>query len=459
MKLFDSSFQSKEALSNRGRPNKKYLILYNLVVIPFLFSFFQVARFFNGKIKQGILGRHRLFTELKHGISRWQLTQPRIWIHAVSLGEFEQARPIIRELKIQFPQVRILQTFFSPSGYENVRCYPGVDYISYIPFDSYKNAKKFVEIVRPKAAIFVRWDLWPNHLWALKKQRIFTVLINASIHKNSLRNLRLLRGFNQNLFRCLDQIFAVSDNAKQRLAPFIVQSKSLSVSGDTRCDQVWSRSLEKFPEESFLKTKLKNKKVFIAGSTWLSDEKRLLPAIRNLSRKQQDFISILVPHEPTANRLQQVEKELQNLNLSSVRFTHIRESKHENVRIILVDKIGLLALLYKLADVAFVGGSFGPGIHNILEAAVYGVPILFGPQMNNAWEAEALLQLGAAFKVKDSMELFETLERLILNPKDRIAAGEIGRQWVINHKGATNQIIKAISNHLPELEKPKLQNS
>lgn len=454
MRLFDSSCQSEEALSNQGRLNKRYFIFYNLVVIPFLFSFFQVARFFNVKIKQGILGRNQLFTRLRNSVSHWNPTQPRMWIHAASLGEFEQAKPVIRELKIQFPQTHILQTFFSPSGYENVKYYPDIDYISYIPFDSYRNAKKFVETVKPTAAIFVRWDLWPNHLWVLKKQKIFTALINASIHKNSLRNLRLLHGFNQNLFRCFDQIFAVSDMAKQRITPLIVQSKSISVSGDTRCDQVWYRSLEKFPEESLFKNMLKNKNVFIAGSTWLSDEKKLLPAIRNLTRKYQDFISILVPHEPTPNRLQQIEKELQHLKLSFVRFTRIRESKHENFRIILVDKIGLLAMLYRLADIAFVGGSFGPGIHNVLEAAVYGIPILFGPQMHNSSEAEALLQVGVAFKVKDSIELFETLEKLILKPKARIAAGELGRQWVVNHKGATNQIIKAISNHIP-----KSQNS
>lgn len=426
---------------------KVYSLLYNLCVIPLLFIFFHLAKYFNPKIKKGVAGRKKLFQILEQKVTGFSRNHPRVWIHAASVGEFEQARPLIDALINQVPHIQIIQSFFSPSAYEKISEVPGIQCITYMPFDSKKNATRFLNILQPDLAIFVRWDLWPNHLWTLRKKTVPAFLINASLYDRSLRNKSLLRGFNLCLFQGFEKIFVVSEEQKARFKQLGLD-ENLIVSGDTRCDQVWQRSQEKLAEETRLRTLFRDKLVFIAGSTWEDDELHLIPGLSELIRRNPEFLCILVPHEPTPKNMQRLGNLLNKWQLKYIFYSELMEQSTLEVPCILVDGVGILANLYKFAHIAFVGGGFGQGIHNVLEPAVYGVPVLFGPQIAKSWEAQELLRSGAVIQIHSGKQFIAEINKLLNNQAKRKEIGRRAKSWILSDRGATEIILKEILNYI-----------
>jgi 3-deoxy-D-manno-octulosonic-acid transferase len=419
---------------------KLWFILYNIIVIPVLFLSVHIAAFFNQKFKKAIRGRKRIFEELILNALSLDKTKRLIWFHSSSLGEFEQAKPIIEELK-KDNSINILITFFSPSGYENSKKYPFADLVSYLPFDSWSMAKRFIQIVRPDLALMMRYDIWPNHIWAMKKFGIPCYLVDATMKKNSPRKVPVIKNFHKHLFKDIAGILAVTQADINGFREFGCTDEQLKAVGDTRFDRVHSRSLLAKEKNLVRENVFRNKKIFVAGSTWNADEEIIVPVFSKLAKYDKDLILVVAPHEPTVTNLERLENEFRN-SIKSIRFSHMNHYSGE--RIIIIDSIGILLTLYIYAHVAFVGGGFKQNIHNVLEAAVYGIPVLFGPRIENSQEAQQLLRLGGGILVKNKQEAYRNLRLLFKDEKLRKIKGGINYNYVHENLGATGKIIAEI---------------
>jgi 3-deoxy-D-manno-octulosonic-acid transferase len=420
-------------------------LFYNLFVVPVMWCAFQCAGFFNEKIRRGIQGRQDLLRKIKGEIDRSR-AHYRLWFHSSSLGEFEQAKPIIAAIKKSNPDVSIIATFFSPSGYEHSTSYKLADTISYLPFDSYRTVNDFVDIVRPTAVIMVRYDVWPNLIWALNKRKIPMMIANATMKQNSIRKAFLLRQFHRALYNCFSSILTVSDSDKASFGDFRLSHPVVETIGDTRFDQVKIRSDEAARKHILPNRVIKGKKVFVIGQSWEADDDVVLPVLFKMQKKMPELLTILVPHEPTVEHLEQVENRLEG-QTSFIRFSEMNQYAGEKV--ILVDSVGILVPLYKYAHVAYVGGSFRQGVHNVLEPAAFSLPVIFGPKHTNSQEAVALAEQGGGFVVGDEKELYRILRTLLENESKRLEAGKKARFLVDKNLGATERFLKYL---MPLLE-------
>jgi 3-deoxy-D-manno-octulosonic-acid transferase len=415
-------------------------IFYNLIFVPILYLILVIVSVFKKKIRTGISGRRRIFEDLILNQLSLDTSKIIIWFHSSSLGEFEQAKPIIEKLKKE-TNVNIVVSFFSPSGYENSKKYPYADVITYLPFDSKWRAKRFIEIIAPSMAVFMRYDIWPNHIWTLRQKRIPILLVDATMKKNSPRKFPILRSFHKYLFDDFTKILTVSEEDAEGFKSFKCKNVQIKVVGDTRFDRVYSRSIASRESKIINKEILINKKVLVAGSTWQQDEDVLIPSFLKLLKFDDRALMIIAPHEPTILNLEKLENEFSG-QASYLRLSNVNNYKNE--KIIIVDSIGILSILYSYADVAFVGGSFKINVHNVLEAAVYGIPVLFGPKIDNSQEAKNLLEAGGGILINDKRNFYKTLRKLFSDETLMQVVGKKSFEFVNKNVGTTDRIIKEI---------------
>lgn len=422
--------------------DKLLFTLYNLFIVYPLYLILIALSKFNRKIRAGKIGRERLFEELILHFASVQKNKKRIWVHSSSLGEFEQAKPIVEELR-KNKNYHIMVTFFSPSGYINSKKYPHADYISYIPFDTPFNAHRFITLAHPDLAIFMRYDLWPNHINELWKLKIPTLLVDATLRKDSSRKIFISRQFHTLLYNKLTAILTVSGDDAANFAAF--GCKEIKVVGDTRFDRVYDKSL-KAKERNLLGSEIiKGKKILVIGSSWQEDEEVLIPAILKLLKYDESVLVIIAPHEPTVEHLEKLENDFAN-QFPTIRFSFLNDFKNE--RVILVDSIGILLTLYYYANAAFVGGSFKSSIHNVLEAAVYGIPVLFGPKIQTSREAQQLVNLKGAVLLKDKFDAYKNFRKILSDENYRKQIGDVAAEYVLHKTGATRDIIMEALKYL-----------
>lgn len=419
---------------------KFWQIIYNVFVVPLLYSSLMFISLFKKKIRTGISGRKRIFEELILSRLSLDLSKRIIWFHSSSLGEFEQAKPIIEKLK-KDTDVNIVVSFFSPSGYDNSKKYPYADIITYLPFDSRWRAKRFIEIISPNMALFMRYDIWPNHIWALKKKKIPCLLVDATMKKNSPRKLPIIKSFHKYLYEDFTKILTVSEEDSEGFKSFNCKNVQIKVVGDTRFDRVYSRSLASKGSKIINREIFKNRRVLVAGSTWQQDEDVLIPVFLKLLKFDKNALMIIAPHEPTVLHLEKLEHEFAG-EVSFIRLSNI--NNYDDQRVIIVDSIGVLTILYSYADAAFVGGSFKINVHNVLEAAVYGVPVLFGAKIDNSQEAKKLVEVGGGLIVQDKREFYRTMRKLFSDEKLLNECGKKSYEFVNKNVGTTDRIIKEI---------------
>jgi 3-deoxy-D-manno-octulosonic-acid transferase len=393
-----------------------------------------IASPFNTKAKQFVKGRKNWQKKLAEKIE----TNARyIWIHCASLGEFEQGRPLIEAINEHHPEYRIILTFFSPSGYEIRKNYPLTDIVSYLPVDTPKNARKFLQITNPEKAFFVKYEYWHFYISELKKRNIPLYQISAIFRKDQLffKTSKLGKWYRKMLFQ-FTYIFVQDKRSEELLSSIGITNASIS--GDTRFDRVaaiaaGSKNLplvEKFRGDS---------KLIIAGSTWKPDEELLAAFINNA----EDVKLVIAPHEVSAaniNRLQQLLKK------PAVLYSEAENKDLLAQQVLIIDSIGLLSSLYRYGNVAYIGGGFGVGIHNILEAATFGLPIIFGPNYQKFKEAVDLKQRGGAFAVNGYSELVSALKKLIENKNFLEKSSSVSKKYVEENVGATLFIIKKVFN-------------
>lgn len=406
------------------------LLLYRIGIksygfIVWLFSFF------NEKAKQFIDGRKEIFSQLQEELKD---TRP-IWIHAASLGEFEQGRPIIEAIKKEEPDQKILLTFFSPSGFEIRKDYELADWVYYLPLDSPRNARKFVSIVNPRVAIFIKYEFWYFFLRELQEKNIPTIMVSA-IFRDSQLFFHWSGRFFHSVFKSINH-FYVQDKVSEELISKI--SKNVTIAGDTRFDRVLDIA-SKAKKIKKIDAFVGEKKVFVLGSTWPSDIEIIGEFVR---KRQKEMKFIIAPHNVGDKDIQQLEDEFEN----TARFSNY---KNEECQILIIDNMGMLSSIYSYADYAFIGGAFRGALHNTLEAAVYGVPVFFGDHEKNQKFAEAmeLVNIGGAFAFS-KVEDFETkFEELNSNEEVYEAMSNITGEYVKSKSGATKLVMSRVSNFL-----------
>jgi 3-deoxy-D-manno-octulosonic-acid transferase len=406
-----------------------YHIFLNLYIVGA-----RVASLWNKKATQWVKGRSSLDVplQIKNHISQT------VWMHCASLGEFEQGRPLLEAIREQYPQCKIVLSFFSPSGYEVRKNYTGADWVTYLPLDGPFNSEKFIEAIRPTLVLWVKYEYWYYFLKNLEKRKI-PVLLIAGIFRKEQPFFKWYGSFWKSILPAFQHLF-VQNEESVKLLNDIKNEVPVSISGDTRFDRV-IEIVEKWePLSEQIKQFCEGHKVIVAGSTWEEDEEELI----HFARSFPHIRFIFAPHEISQPRINDLLHEFKDAILFSTLINRqLCTVIHSNV--LIIDNIGMLSRLYCYADIAYVWGGFNDsGIHNILEAAVYGKPVIFGPVYEKFAEAKDLVASGGAFSFDNALELEALLTELLNNDVKRTGAGKISKDYVYSNRGATRRIMEHI---------------
>jgi len=406
--------------------------IYNIGVL-FLHFILKCTALFNTKIELGVKGRSKTFSVLENKLNKDDKT---LWFHCASLGEYEQGLPVFNELRELYSTHKIVLTFFSPSGYEIKKESPIADVVVYLPLDTPFNAKRFLEIVNPELTIFVKYDIWPNFLNELKKRSKRAILISALFRKEQSYFKFYGKMMRDALF-AFEHIFIQDENSKILLST--INYKAVTVSGDTRFDRVMNQ-LEQNNTLDFIKDFKQNELCLVAGSTWPEDEHILTKVINSENFKQVKFI--IAPHNIKSAQIAQLQK---SIKIKSILYSERENRILSDYNVLIIDTIGLLSKIYSYADIAYIGGALGTtGLHNTLEPAVFGIPIIIGTHYENFPEAKAMIKNNGMFSIKNEQDLNTTLNNLILNQSNRLNSGSNNLEYVKKNQGAVVQITNFI---------------
>lgn len=392
----------------------------------------KLLAFFSPKMKLFVEGRKSVFQTIKDKIHPEDKV---FWFHAASLGEYEQGLPVIEKVKSHFPYHKIVITFFSPSGYEVRKNNAIADVTVYLPLDSNVNAKQFLDLVHPEKVFFIKYEFWPNYLNELKQRNISTYLISGIFREKQVF-FKWYGGFYRNALKSFNYFFV--QNEKSKILLQSIGFTNVKVSGDTRFDRVVA-ILEKDNSLDFIEQFKNNQITIVIGSSWPKDEELLI----NFINQAADNVKfIIAPHNIKSEQIQSLKK---TIIKSTILFSEKENQNISNFQVFIIDTIGILTKIYSYADIAYVGGGFGnPGVHNILEPATFGIPIVIGPNYSHFAEAIALVGLQGCISVKNQTEVNEAFDLLLQNEDERYEKGHICSTFVQMNKGATDSILKAV---------------
>jgi 3-deoxy-D-manno-octulosonic-acid transferase len=414
------------------------LLFYNILILPIVRLGVSVISRFNPKLRE----REHSWNTTIQQLQALSQTKRRIWFHVASMGEFEQAKPIIQHLKQSDSALSIVVSFFSPSGFRHHAHYPLADAVVYMPIDSRLKARLFIEAMKPDVAVFIRYELWLNHLAELSKRKIPAFLFCATFPNASLWKFPLFKSFLRVILNHFTAIYTVSER-ETILFSKIHTTANVFTATDTRFDRILhgieqARTEPKILPDGFYKP---HDSVFVAGSTWEKDEQIISEAIRSLQHKGISLCSIIVPHEPTDEHIAALQRSLPEATLLS------NVNSSTNNQIIIVDSIGKLLKLYGYATIVYVGGGFGAGVHSTAEPAGYGVPIASGTTIRRSPDAQNLKRIGALTCVESSDELTQWIMTMITNPNERVQRGASGLEYITLGKGGSLDAAKRIMNY------------
>jgi 3-deoxy-D-manno-octulosonic-acid transferase len=406
------------------------LFFYN--ILTHITSFFlKGIALFNPKIKLFVDGRKTVFEALKNSISK---TDKVIWIHCASLGEFEQGLPIIKELKKQYTTHKIAVSFFSPSGYEVKKNSPHADVITYLPLDTKTNAKRFLNSLHPDIAIFIKYEFWPNYLNELKKRNIKTVLVSGIFRENQIFFKSFGKGMRKSL-HTFDHFFVQNKSSQELLNS--INFTNVTVSGDTRFDRV-SEIVTRDNQLKFIEQFKQDKITIVYGSSWSDDEAIYLDDLNNSENTKH----IIAPHDIKPNKISKLKS---LITKAVILYSEIEGENLADYDVLIIDTIGLLTKIYSYADIAYVGGGFKTGLHNTLEPAVFGIPVVIGPEYQKFQEATDLVSLKGILSVSNKESYQNIMLKLITSSSFRLTTGEINSSYIKTNSGATTNVVKHLN--------------
>lgn len=403
--------------------------MYNLAIYLYLLAV-KFVGLFSKKVKLMRKGHKQVFDILRQGIDK---ESQYLWFHAASLGEFEQGRPLIERIRKRYPHYKILLTFFSPSGYEVRKNYEGADVICYLPFDTPRNVRRFLDLARPSMAFFIKYEFWQNYMKGLQRRGVPTYSISSIFRPNQV----FFRWYGGRYYKVLTRIthFFVQNEESIRL----LASRGITnatVVGDTRFDRVLeiNQAAKRLPLVEHFKG---DSLVFVAGSSWQPDEDLFIEYFNSHPKLKL----IIAPHVVSEDHLSEI---IGKLKRSHVRYSQATEENVVGADCLIIDCYGLLSSIYRYGEISYVGGGFGVGIHNVLEAAVYGIPVLFGPNNQRFREARVLLSEGGGFEITDADSFNQIMDHLLTDNSFLTESGECAGRYVSNNAGASDAILGAI---------------
>lgn len=411
--------------------------LYNLLV-EIIQQLLKIVALFNSKIKLFIKGRKDVFKTLQTRLAKEDKT---IWFHAASLGEYEQGLPVMEKVKIKFPNHKIVLTFFSPSGYEVRKNNTIADVTIYLPLDTKSNAKRFLDIIKPEMVFFIKYEYWPNYLNELKNRNIKTFLISGIFRKDQAF-FKWYGGFYRNALKSFNHFFVQNDTSKELIQN--IGFTNVTISGDSRFDRVVA-ILEKNNTLDYIEYFCQNPShefkmtTIVIGSSWPKDEELL---VNYINRTTHRLKFIIAPHNIKPEQIANLKSEIAK---KTVLFSEMEGKNLADYDVFIIDTIGILTKIYSYADIAYVGGGFGhPGVHNILEPATFGIPIIIGPNYTHFAEATALVHQEGCIAIRNQKEMNQALDLLVQNPDERHEKGHVCSTFVQMNKGATEKILNYI---------------
>lgn len=409
-------------------------MLYNLVAEIANIAL-KLMPFKSPKLKEMVKGRKQLIEKIEATVNRNDLIA---WFHCASLGEFEQGRELIKKFRIDYPNYKIVLTFFSPSGYNICKNNKDADYIFYIPIDTHRYTKRFVKAINPKIAIFIKYELWRNIIYQTKLSGAKIYLVSA-IFTPKKPFFKWWGGMFRRVLRKFDHIFVQNEESKALLQTIGIEN--CSVSGDTRFDRVYSILQENKPISKIDKF-CNGEKAFIAGSTWEKDDSIAVELIKD----NPNLKFIIAPHELGEKKIVALQKKIQQVGAKVIRYT--KDEPKGGEQVLILDTIGILSHTYKYGRFALIGGGFSAGIHNTLEAATFGLPLIFGPNNKQFKEAQELLKRGGAVEINSPEDAKQWLSTILSSAKTESQLSEICRMYVEQNKGACDMILSRISSDL-----------
>lgn len=395
----------------------------------------RIASRFNSKAKLWTVGRRNWAAKMRLSISE---NDKVIWIHCSSLGEFEQGRPLMEKIKTEYPEHKLAVSFFSPSGYEVRKDYKGADYLFYLPLDTIQNAKKLIEILHPEILILVKYEYWYNLLFELHKAKIPVIVISAVIKEKAFF-FRVYSSWFRHVLSLIRHFFVQNQDSKNLLNSIWIDQ--VTISGDTRFDRV-REIYESHPKLEFVEKFKGNSNLIVAGSSWPEDEKILIDYINE--NLPNDWKIIIAPHNIDEKQIQYVSGKIKK---KAIRYTQIEQQDLKEFQVLIVDTIGILTQIYAYSSISYVGGGFTKtGVHNTLEPAVFSVPLIFGPNYQNYFEAMDLINLKAAVRFKDAHDFKPKMDALIQDENLRKERGKIAFEYVQNKPNSTKVILDWLKN-------------
>lgn len=416
-------------------------VFYNLLIIPLLTLFALAGSLFHAKLRQGTLGRLKTVKLLKIFSKTLKSGRDVYWFHAASFGEFEQIRPVLKGLKEIVPECIVVVSFFSPSGFNNV-IDENLDCKIYLPFDYPWLLNKVFTIVKPKKLILASYDVWPNLIWTAKKMGIHSTLFAARFSKGTSKLLPIVNSFYRSVYSCFSAIYTITEADHAVLQGFLYPTGRPIVRtlGNPRYDQV-KTSADKFTKERTESVLLRQKRL-IAGSVHSEDNQVILDSIISLLKEVHDLSLLWIPHEPTERVVKAAESVFSEVGFSVTRLGSAQWDKLNKFRVIIVDSVGKLSTLYWEAQIAYVGGGFSSGVHNVMEPAIARLPVFFGPRFKNSHEADELIKSRGGFTISTGAELFLGIKQLLVNREDFLKVSFAATNVIHRNLGSSTRVVR-----------------
>ena len=420
-----------------------WFVIYNFLFYPILFTGGMIGTLFNKKFREGVKGRLQSKKELKQFIKGIDRNLSIYWFHTASHGEYEQVRPVLRGLKEIEPTSLVVVSFFSPSGFNNVRD-DNIDFAFYLPFDFYWSVFKTLKMIDPKKIIFASYDTWPNLIWASGKLKIHTNIFAARFDQNTKKLVPIIRSFYRNVYDEFSTIYTVAKTDYKQLKKIVTPEKTplIRVLGNPRYDQVKSRA-DGFTKDRTISVLMREKRI-VVGSVWPEDEKVILGPIIKLLKEDEEASLLWIPHEPSEKYVNSSLNLFKSEGFDSAILSNNKKLRFTNAKIHIVNIIGILPRLYWHGQVAYVGGGFTSGVHNVMEPAIARLPVLFGPRYSKSHAAEELVLAGGGFSIQNSTDTYDILKKILFDKNYFLSCSLAATKVIHDNLGSATRVVRGI---------------